>query len=93
MDKNIDKKSLIIYSIIGVIFIGAIIGYVVYSNNVKENTDLNEIAKLEEDASSISTDETTSLYNETENASSEIGKTIEEAEEELDIAKKEGEEK
>jgi len=78
MERNINKKSLIIYSIIGVVLIGVILGYIVYSNNIEEDTELTEIAKLEEDASSISTEESSSIYDETENASSEIGKTIEE---------------
>jgi len=88
MERNINKKSLIIYSIIGVVLIGVILGYIVYSNNIEEDTELTEIAKLEEDASSISTEESSSIYDETENASSEIGKTIEEVEEELELSKK-----
>lgn len=87
MKKNIDKINLIIYSIIGVILI-AIIGYIVYSNNIEE-TEISEIADLEEDASSISTDESNLVSDKTERANSDIGKTIEEAEEELEISKKE----
>lgn len=91
MERNIDKKSLVIYSIIGTILIGVIIGYIVYSNNVERDIELTDIAKLEEDASSISSEENVSIYDETENASSEIGKTIEEAKKEIEKNEENGE--
>ena len=85
---NLNKKNLIIYGICGVVLFIVVSCAVIISNMGKNiGKEKAEIAKVNEDASSISTvEESISKHDTTESASSEIGKTIEQVEEE--IAKK-----